>query len=470
MPLSTSFRHLIISGTVTACAVGGASSVRAQQLEEVVVTATKRETLLQKTSESLQVLGEIAMSDRGMDDFDSYFLSVPSLSQSDSRGPGNKRYAIRGVQSAGEPLVALYLDDVALLGSPGESLDPGGSQPDLKLWDIQRLEVLKGPQGTLYGSGSGGGSIRIITNKPDMSGFDIAASASMADVSHGGLNKSLSGMLNVPLVEQELAARLTAYSHRDDGYIDEVYLGEKDANYADTDGGRLALLWTPGDRTTIDMMGLYQKTVTGSEFELFDFLGDDSPAAAQLVDSGFDDRMKMATLSLTHTFDQLDLMYTGSYQEREVERRDDQTRFLAYGQLGLPPSDCPESALANGNCLDMMNGFGLGTIAPWYRRGRNSASPCHTSFASRPTARVPGNGCWAPITKIATPSARAMSPAPMRKANWMAVAPLCSPVTTGVPESNWRPSVRPAMTSCPPGHSLLACAGSKWSEARSRPL
>ena len=277
---------------LAALAVGTGLSAKnisaAQIIEEVIVTATKRETVLQKTSESLQVLTSDAMSTRGIVDFESYFLSVPSLSQSDSRGPGNRSYAIRGVQSAGEPLVGVYLDDIPLLGSPGESLDPGGSQPDLKLWDIERVEILKGPQGTLYGNGSGGGSIRVITKKPDASALDVATRIAVADVEHGGLNKSLSGMINLPIIVDKLAMRLSGYGYDNDGYIDEIYLGKNDANTEETEGGRLGIRWTPDEYTTLTFNGIYQTTETGSEFELFEAFSNDNPAAAQLVDTGFD--------------------------------------------------------------------------------------------------------------------------------------------------------------------------------------
>lgn len=383
--------------TLTALAIGMSAIMEnvnaAQVIEEVVVTATKRETLLQKTSESLQVLTDEVMTNRGVVDFESYFLSVPSLSQADSRGPGNRRYAIRGVQSAGEPLVGVYLDDIPLLGSPGESLDPGGSQPDLKLWDIERVEILKGPQGTLYGNGSGGGSIRVITKKADASEFDAAARVSIADVEHGGLNRSVSGMVNLPIISDELAVRLSAYSYDNDGYIDEIYLGKDDANTEETQGGRVGVRWTPNDNAIVNFTGVYQTTETGSEFELYEpFSSSDSPSAAQLVDTGFDDEIKIANLSFEYSFENIDFLYTGSYQEREVERRDDQTRFVIYGPLGLPQAACPESALADRSCLNMLNAFGFGTIVPLVSFGEELSES--TSHEVRITSTDDGPLQW----------------------------------------------------------------------------
>lgn len=382
---------------LTALAIGLSSTIgsvsASQVIEEVVITATKRETLLQKTSESLQVLTDDVMANRGVVDFESYFLSVPSLSQSDSRGPGNRRYAIRGVQSAGEPLVGVYLDDIPLLGSPGESLDPGGSQPDLKLWDIERVEILKGPQGTLYGNGSGGGSIRVITKKPDASEFDAAARVSYADVSHGGINQSYSGMLNVPLITDQLAVRLSAYTYDNDGYIDEIYLGKDDANTEETEGGRLSVRWTPNDDMAITLSGIYQTTETGSEFEIYEqFSGGDNPSAAQLVDTGFDDEVKIFNLTFEYSFGLMDLFYSGSTQEREVERRDDQTRFVIFGVAGLPAAACPESALADRSCINLINGGPFGTVAPLVSFGAENNES--TSHEIRLTSTLDGAWEW----------------------------------------------------------------------------
>src|SRR3984885_5396091 len=129
---------------------------------EVVVTATKRETALLDTPISMTVLGSDVLQAVNADDFADYERLVPGLTAIDS-GPGEKRYALRGLQSAGEPEVALYYDEIPISGLPGSSLDTGDSQPDLKLFDMDRIEVLRGPQGTLYGNGSMGGAIRILS-------------------------------------------------------------------------------------------------------------------------------------------------------------------------------------------------------------------------------------------------------------------------------------------------------------------
>src|SRR5271155_327577 len=140
---------------------------QAEELSEVIVTATKRESVAQNTPMSITVIGPDVLSTNHVDDFADFAFLVPGLTSTDS-GPGNKRYALRGLQSPGEPEVALYYDEIPISGLPGGSLDTGASQPDLKLWDVDRIEILRGPEATLYGNGSEGGAIRIISKRPEL--------------------------------------------------------------------------------------------------------------------------------------------------------------------------------------------------------------------------------------------------------------------------------------------------------------
>lgn len=334
-------------------------------LEEVIVTATKRATVLQDTSESIQALTASDLSEIGANDFIDYFRLVPNLSQSENLGPGNARYAVRGISSAGEPLVAVYFDESPTLGSPGDNLDAGGSQPDIKLWDIERIEVLKGPQGTLYGSGSMGGTIRVISNKPDASAVDFAVQGGFESIESGGEGFTGNAMVNLPIIEDQLAIRLTGYHHNIDGYLDEAVLGDNDTNDEETTGGRFAARWTPNDKFTLTSTTYYQDTEAGSNYEVFEGFGDEEdPTAAQLSRTPYKDEILLSNITAEYSFDWMDALYSFSYFDREVERHNDQTRFVIYQIAGVPRSVCPESALADGSCYALVNAGPFGTVAP----------------------------------------------------------------------------------------------------------
>lgn len=347
-----------------------AEQPRAQtaELEAVVVTATRRETLLQNTPESIQALSAEFMDEVGVDDFLSYFRFVPNLDQSDNRGPGNARYSIRGVVSGGEPLVSVYFDEIPGLGSPGQTLDPGGSQPDIKLWDVERVEVLKGPQGTLYGSGSMGGTIRVISSKPDASRLDFAGKADFETIRHGGWGFSQYGMVNVPLIEDRLAIRLTGYHRNVDGYINEFQFDQDDANDEDTVGGRVSLRWTPTDRLTFTASGYFQDTESGAEYEIFRDLTKElgTPTAHTLLRAPFDDEIQLYNLTAEYEFDWANLSYTTAYQRRRVVRTNDTSRLIIFGSdfAGFPPALCPPSALKDGSCLAIINAGPFGRVVP----------------------------------------------------------------------------------------------------------
>ena len=195
---------------------------QADELAEVIVTATKRESVAQTTPMSIMVVSPDVLRTNQIDDFADFAFLVPGLTSTDT-GPGNKRYALRGLQSPGEPEVALYYDEIPISGLPGGSLDTGASQPDLKLWDVDRIEILRGPEGTLYGNGSEGGAIRIISKRPDLTKLEgaIQAVGSMTDRGAGSYGTNF--MVNLPIVEgTKVALRAILYDREEGGYIDAI--------------------------------------------------------------------------------------------------------------------------------------------------------------------------------------------------------------------------------------------------------
>jgi iron complex outermembrane receptor protein len=138
------------------------------QIEEVVVTALKRSTTIQTTPISISAVTEKSLQALGASGIQDYFRTVPNL-QVDGNSPTSRRLTLRGVRSAGEATVGLYYDETPLTGPAGTTADASSTSADVNLFDAERVEVLRGPQGTLYGSGSMGGTLRVILNKPNSS-------------------------------------------------------------------------------------------------------------------------------------------------------------------------------------------------------------------------------------------------------------------------------------------------------------
>lgn len=304
-----------VAALCAALVLAPAAAGAATQLEEVVVTALKRNTSLQETPISISALGGDALVKMGADDFEDYVGKVPGLNLLDN-GPGSRRLVIRGVQGAGEAQVGLYYDEVPVTGAPGSSSDAGQRQPDIKMVDIERVEVLRGPQGTLYGSGTMGGTLRVITNKPDAGGFGARVGTDLSYTEHGDMNTKLTGMVNLPLIEDELAVRLVAYDYDMAGYIDNVAYGKDNLNDEQTSGGRVSVRWTPGDRLTLTGMYIQQDTETGGGFSYHRGVGDlktDTPTR-----DPFDDDVTIANITGELMFDWGTWMVSYSDYERDV--------------------------------------------------------------------------------------------------------------------------------------------------------
>ncbi len=256
---------------VEATAQSAADAGRAGPVEggEIVVTALKRSTQLQDTPLAISAVTGDSLERGGNYSFTNLTNSTPSLRIVDS-GPGNRRVILRGVTAAGEPTVGVYYDESPVSGSVGTTSDSASSTPDLRLFDVARAEILRGPQGTLYGSGSMGGTVRVIYEKPKADRWEGAVNANLMAVESGDLGYSLDGMVNVPIAEDKVALRLVGNYNRFAGYVDNIRLGLKDINDGDSYGGRALLRITPSDRLTIDAAVYYEKVATDSSRWIFE--------------------------------------------------------------------------------------------------------------------------------------------------------------------------------------------------------
>ena len=187
-------------------------------LEEITVTAQKRSESLQKVPLSIVAFTADSIAETGVQDFASLAARIPGVTLN-SAGPGQSSYSIRGVASVGgnSPTTGLYIDDTPILPSGGDGAS-AGIEPDL--FDLARIEVLRGPQGTLYGASSMGGTIKLITNQPNLTKQEAAVSLEGSDTAHGGGNARLDAMYNLPLIEDRVALRVVGTYKHFSGFID----------------------------------------------------------------------------------------------------------------------------------------------------------------------------------------------------------------------------------------------------------
>ena len=198
----------------------------ARTLDTITVTAQKREENLQKVPISLQVLGNTQLEQQNISDFDDYAKLIPSLTYGTAgggvfSGPGFVQVYMRGVASGGDgnhsgsqPSVGMYLDEQPITTITGAL--------DIHMYDIERVEALAGPQGTLYGANSQSGTVRIITRKPDPSGYSAGFAIEGSKIEDGGIGHVLEGFVNLP-INDKAAVRLVGWQKHDAGYVDNIH-------------------------------------------------------------------------------------------------------------------------------------------------------------------------------------------------------------------------------------------------------
>lgn len=211
-------------------------------LEEIVVTAQKREERLIDVPMSVSVLSGEELKQRGIESIQDLSFSTPGLTMRED-GPGSYTIFLRGLanQSGSGALVGVYLDEAPL------SLD-GFNQLSPVALDLARIEVLKGPQGTLYGLGSAGGTIRYITNRPKLDRFEGSLEGTLSSVSHGNTGEEITGVFNAPIVQDKLAVRLAGTYTHGGGWIDQPEAGIKNGNGTELKNFRGKVLWKPFEK------------------------------------------------------------------------------------------------------------------------------------------------------------------------------------------------------------------------------
>lgn len=208
------------------------SDAQAQTLrvDEIVVTAQRREQNLQEVPSSLQVFQGDLLERLGVNDFDDYMPSVAGAGYT-KLGSGTVKLGMRGVSNLtgsqfgvtdSASTVGLYLNDIPIQGT--------ASLPDLAIYDLSRIEVLKGPQGTLYGEGAMGGAIKMILNSPDPTNVEAKGDVTLSHTESGGFNYLLRSAVNVPLIQDRVGLRLVGTYRDNSGFVDNIAQGVKNIN------------------------------------------------------------------------------------------------------------------------------------------------------------------------------------------------------------------------------------------------
>jgi iron complex outermembrane receptor protein len=342
-------------------ALGATTESRDDKLiGEIIVTAQKRATALQDVPFSVAAMGESQIRDSGTTDIAELARNVAGLAITDL-GPGQSQVSIRGV-SAGQVVrdlvggvkesVGVYLDE-----SP---ISQALFTPDLDLFDLERFEVLRGPQGTLFGAGSASGTLRYITRQPQLGKFEGAAEANFYSGTDTDVGGGIKAALNAPLGETA-ALRIVGYYDEMAGFIDSYYPGRavrEDVNSGERTGGRVALLFKPNDSISITPRIVYQKLETDGfpRIDVYNVLGNPYTTTEPAVDpgergqvtqltEGIDDELKLADLKMDFAIGSMTLTSVTSYTDRDVVVTRDASSLSGSVSLSLAGSRTPPVVL-----------------------------------------------------------------------------------------------------------------------------
>jgi outer membrane receptor protein involved in Fe transport len=318
-------------------------------VEEVTVTAQKRSENVRKVPVSVSVLsGRLIKADH-ITNFADLTRAVPNLSFSSQAGEGLSTLEIRGIASqAGQATVAIYLDDVSL--TTRNIYTEGTTEP--RFLDISRIEVLRGPQATLYGASALGGTLRYISNPPKMDVYEGNVSTELSGTYHGGLNWDEQGVLNIPIAQDKAALRIAGETGGDSGYINDVNPAtgqtvKANINSNGFDDARATLLLTPNDWLTITPMVYWQKAIARDvDAEYLALPNDQTP---KVVAEPGHDSILVPSITFNADVGFAHLYAITSNYERHFQRTLDST---IYDSIALYTCDYLGCTDNNGNPVD----------------------------------------------------------------------------------------------------------------------
>ncbi|HLF30841.1 MAG TPA: TonB-dependent receptor [Xanthomonadales bacterium] len=333
---------LAVAGTAMAAMVVLPAQAQEGYLEEIVVTSQKRTENLQDVGLSIQVLDNKQLEELQVKGFADYILWMPTVSYT-SNGPGYAKIYMRGIASGGDgvhsgsmPSVGVYLDE--------QPITTINQVLNVHVYDIERIETLSGPQGSLYGQGSQAGTIRILTNKPEIGvnegGYDIYADTTKS----GDPGFGLEGFINIP-INDRMAVRLVGWYEQQGGYIDNVFheltyaasgitidnadIVEENFNTSEVAGLRALLKIDLSDDWTLTPGIMYQKGESEGLWRQTPELAGDLETIT-MFPTFQDEDWYQASLTLDGKVGSLDLVYAGAYLDRNVDSQYDYTGYAEY--------------------------------------------------------------------------------------------------------------------------------------------
>ncbi|MEA3012527.1 MAG: hypothetical protein QOD42_1072 [Sphingomonadales bacterium] len=328
---------------------------------DIIVTASKQGVALDRFGGTAHL---IDLSNEDVGRFgargsEAVLNRLPMLA-STSLGPGRNKIYIRGVADSSfngpsQSVVGQYLGDVRLTFNAPD--------PDLQLYDIGRVELLEGPQGTLYGTGSLGGILRLVPNAPDSSGFAGAISTGLLTTHHGDLGGDVAGMINLPLVPGRLAVRAVGYKSIDGGYIDDLGRRLDDVNRTSTWGGRAALLWESGNGWQLELGGVAQY-IAGRDGQ-YATRGLPPLTRRTNLAQPFDNDYLLGEVTVRKRWSGVELVSATGLVRHSLDTRFDATGFPGTVGPQLYAEDVGITLVSNETRLSQPNSRGEGWVVGW---------------------------------------------------------------------------------------------------------
>ncbi len=247
-----------------------ASDSTSDQLTEILVTAQKRSQSIQEVPSSITAISGDTILKQGLSQFSDYAELVPGLVQNSFGAPGQGLVILRGLSTGSSQTastVAFIVDDIPFTAN-ASGLESSLVTPDPDLTDVDRIEILKGPQGTLYGASALGGIIKIVSKQPNTDAFSADVRSDWSSVDHGGTGGGVHATVNIPLLTDVAAVRVSAFERTDPGFMQNVETDAGETNKAITSGGKIALKVQPTADLDITLSGLIQNSSTDSSAQV----------------------------------------------------------------------------------------------------------------------------------------------------------------------------------------------------------